>query len=414
MFEKSSGRPVLLVCLATFGLMAGQQMVSPILPPLARELGLSELHLGIVMTVGAAGVVLVSPFWGRRGATWGHRAVLLTSLVGATAGLLGFAVIAQAGLAGLFAVPVLFTLILLTRSVVFGVAWAATPVTAQSYVAGMTSGEAARVRGMSMVGAAQGLGMALGPGAGGLLVFGGLLLPLYVAPAIIAVIAVLVWRALPKPAAHRETVATAKVSPFDARVWPFLLSGFGMFLTYGIVMLTVGFLVQDRLGLTAQQTGLTTGLVTLAGAGTMMLVQAVVVPRTGWRPGQLIRVGAIVMTAGTAVMVFAGDAVVVAVALAVLGAGMGFGMPGFMSAPTLRVRREEQGAVAGLTGSANALTFVFGPLVGTALYEIAPAAPYLLGTALLLGLVVFVLVHPGIRQTTPPAAGQPIAIPAAD
>ncbi|ALG13184.1 MFS transporter [Kibdelosporangium phytohabitans] len=415
MFEKSSGRPVLLVCLAVFGLMAGQQMVGPILPPLARELGLSELHLGIVMTVAAIGAVVASPFWGRRGASWGHRAVLLTSLAGATVGLLGFAVIAQAGLAGAFAVPLLFALILLSRSVIFGISWAATPVTAQSYVADMTTGEVARVRGMSMVGAAQGLGMALGPGVGGLLVFGGLLLPLYVAPALIAVIAVLVWLNLPKPDKHREIVAAVKVKPFDPRVWPFLLAGFGMFMTYGIVLLTVGFLLQDRLALTAQQTGLATGLVTLACAGMMMLVQAVVVPRVGWGPARLIRVGASVMAVGTATMVFASTAAVVAVALAVLGVGVGFCMPGSMSGPTLLVSREEQGAVAGLTGSSNALTFVFGPLVGTALYEIAPAAPYLLGTVLLVGLIVFVFAHPGIRQTAPPTGVQrPIEVPAVD
>lgn len=404
-----------LVCLAVFGLMAGQQMVGPILPPLARELGLSELHLGVMMTVAAVGAVVASPLWGRRGAAWGHRAVLLTSLVGATAGLLGFAVIAQAGLAGTLAVPLLFALILLTRSVVFGISWAATPVTAQSYVADMTTGEAARVRGMSMIGAAQGLGMALGPGVGGLLVFGGLLLPLYVAPALIAVIALLVWRNLPKPDKHREVVVSAKVRPFDSRIWPFLLAGFGMFMTYGIVLLTVGFLLQDRLGLTAQQTGLATGLVTLACAGLMMLVQAIVVPRVGWGPARLIRVGASVMAVGTAIMVFASTAVVVAVALAILGAGMGFCMPGFMSGPTLLVSREEQGAVAGLTGSSNALTFVFGPLVGTALYEIAPAAPYLLGTALLIGLIVFVFAHPGIRQRAPLAdVQQPVEVPAVD
>jgi hypothetical protein len=48
---------------------------------------------------------------------------------------------------------------------VFGLAWAATPVTAQSYVADMTFGEAERVRGISTVGAAQAWGSArpLGP-----------------------------------------------------------------------------------------------------------------------------------------------------------------------------------------------------------------------------------------------------------
>ena len=85
--------------------------------------------------------------------------------------------------------------------------------------------------------------------------------------------------------------------------------------------------------------------------------------------------------------------------MAVLGAGLGFGLPGIMAAPTLLATREEQGAVAGLVGTSNALTFMLGPLLGTGLYEVAPAAPYLLGTVLLAGLAVFTFVHPGIRRT---------------
>jgi MFS family permease len=146
--KAAGGRPILLVCLAVFGLMTGQQMVNPILPPLTREFGFSELALGIVMAVGASGVVLASPFWGRRSVSWGHRPVLLISLMGAMVGLLAFAIVAQVGLTGALALPLLFTLILVSRGLVFGLAWAATPVTAQSYVADTTSGTAERVRGM--------------------------------------------------------------------------------------------------------------------------------------------------------------------------------------------------------------------------------------------------------------------------
>jgi MFS transporter, DHA1 family, tetracycline resistance protein len=392
-------RPILLVCLAVFGLMTGQQMVNPILPPLARELGFSELALGIVWTVGASGVVLASSFWSRRSMSWGHRPVLLISLVGAMVGLLGFAVVAQIGLAGVLAGPLLFTLILISRGVVFGLAWAATPVTAQSYVADVTSGTAERVRGMSMVGAAQGLGLAVGPALGGVLSITGLLAPIYVAPVILAVIAVLVWIGLPKPQAHRARPTTVTVNPFDRRMWPFLTTGFGMYLAFGIVLMTIGFLLQDRLQLTTQQTGQTTGLVMLAGASMIILVQAVAVPRLGWTPVRLIRVGAVVMTAGMIVVTVAANGPLLGAGMAVLGVGLGFGLPGIMAGPTLLATRDEQGAVAGLVGTSNALTFMLGPLLGTGLYEIAPAAPYLLGTALLAGLTVFTFVHPGIRQT---------------
>lgn len=398
----AGNRPILLVCLAVFGLMTGQQMLNPILPPLSRELGFSELALGIVWTVGASGVVLTSSFWSRRSMSWGHRPVLLISLVGAMLGLLAFAATAQAGLAGVLAGPLLFALILLSRGVVFGVAWAATPVTAQSYVADVTSGTAERVRGMSMVGAAQGLGLAAGPALGGVLSGAGLLVPIYVAPAILAVVAVLAWLGLPRPQAHLDRRPSVKVSPFDRRMWPFLTTGFGMYLAFGIVLMTIGFLVQDRLRLATEQTGQATGFVVLAGASALILVQAVAVPRLKWPPLRLIRLGAVVMTAGMALVAVAGNGPLLGAAMAVLGAGLGFGLPGIMAAPTLLATREEQGAVVGLVGTSNAITFMLGPLLGTGLYEIAPVAPYLLGTVLLAGLAVFTFVHPGIRQT--PAA----------
>ncbi|WP_132124894.1 MFS transporter [Actinocrispum wychmicini] len=387
--------------------MTGQQMVTPVLAPLARELGFNELALGIVLAVGASGVVLASPFWGRRSVTWGHRPVLLISLVGAMAGLLAFAIVARIGLTGVLALPLLFVLILLSRGLVFGLAWAATPVTAQSYVADVTTGEAERVRGMSMVGAAQGLALAVGPAFGGLLSSADLLAPLYVAPAILAVIAVLVRIVLPKPPTHRIRPPATKVSPFDRRMWPFLTTGFGMYLALTIVLMTVGFLLQDRLHLTAQETGRATGLVMLAGAGMIVLVQALAIPRLRWAPVRLIRVGAILMTGGMILATVASDGLQLAAGVAVLGAGLGFGMPGIMSAPTLLATREEQGAVAGLVSATTALTFVLGPVLGTGLYEIAPAIPYAIGTVLLAALTIFVFVHPGVRRT-PTAVDEPV------
>jgi MFS family permease len=404
-------KPVLLVCLAVFGLMTGQQMVNPILPPLARELGFGEFALGTVWAVGASGVLLASSFWSRRSTTWGHRRVLLISLTGATIGLAGFAIVAHAGLAGALAGSLLFTLILASRGVVFGLAWAATPVTAQSYVADATSGSAERVRGMSMIGAAQGMGLAVGPALGGALGATGLLTPLYVAPVVIAVIAVLVWVGLPRPQARRARPPAVRVSPLDRRMWPFLTTGFGLYLAFGIVLMTIGFLVQDRLQLTAQGTGQATGLVMLAGASAVILVQAVAVPRLNWPPVRLIRVGVVVMTTGMVLMTVAANGLLLGAAMAVLGAGLGFGLPGVTAAPTLLASREEQGAVAGLVGTSNALTFMLGPLLGTGLYEIAPTVPYLLGTVLLAGLAAFTFVHPGVRQAPERPSGVVAAEP---
>ncbi|MET7641824.1 MFS transporter [Streptomyces sp. NPDC005438] len=392
-------RPILLACLAVFGLMTGQQMVNPILAPLARELGFSELALGFVMFVGASGVVLAGTFWGRRAMAWGHRTVLLISLVGATFSLLAFAVVAQLGLDDTLPGSVTYVLIILSRGVLFGLAWAATPVTAQSYVASMTSGEAERVRGMSIFSAAQGLGLAVGPAIGGLLSIAGLLPPMYVAPAILVVIAVVVAVSVPKPEGDAERTESVKVSPFDRRMWPFLTIGFGLYLAMTIVLMTAGFLLQDRLDLNSQQTGTATGMVTLAGAVMIVAVQVVAVPRLSWSPAHFMRVGSVLMTIGMIVVAVSSTGLLIGVGVALLGAGLGFGMPGVMSAPTLLVGEKEQASVAGLFNASVAITFMIGPLLGNGLYELGIPVPYVFGTVMLIGLVVFTYVHKGVRQT---------------
>lgn len=195
-----------------------------------------------------------------------------------------------------------------------------------------------------------------------------------------------------------------KVSPFDRRMWPFLITGFGMYLGLTVALMTVGFLLQDRMHLTVGETGRASGLVLLAAAGMVVIVQAVVVPRLGWPPARFMRLGTALMTLGALVTAIAPNQPLLAVGFAVLGTGLGFGLPGVMAAPTLLATREEQGAVAGLVSAGTALTFVVGPIVGSGLYEIAPTLPYALVTVLLSALTIFTFVHPAVRQTSAVAA----------
>ena len=62
------------------------------------------------------------------------------------------------------------------------------------------------------------------------------------------------------------------------------------------------------------------------------------------------------------------------------------------------MRRDEQGALAGLIGATNGLTFVVAPTVSTALYGIWHPLPVILGTVIMAGVFGFVCVHPRFRQ----------------
>lgn len=66
--EGSLAFPVLLTgVLAAF---TAQQVLMPVLAPLAREVGLAELQLGLVISLAAAMLVVAAPIWAAPAPRW--------------------------------------------------------------------------------------------------------------------------------------------------------------------------------------------------------------------------------------------------------------------------------------------------------------------------------------------------------
>jgi MFS family permease len=382
-------RRVLLLLLGTvLAGFTGQQLLGPVLPPLSRELGLGEVQLGFVMTSSAVVLTLASLFWGRVCDRWGHRRVLLIGLALCTAGLAGFAAVAAwaLGSADPPAATVLTGMIIM-RSALFGFGVGAVPVAALAYVGTATAGEAERTRAVSMVGAAQALALVLGPGVGGLLAAGTLLGPLYLAPVVLGLITLVVAVVLPRSArsgaAPRRPATPARtLSPFDPRLRRFLAVGFMLFLSLGTIQVVLGFLFQDRLGLDAMGTAAVTGGAGFATGLVLVAVQGALVPRLGWGPLRLLRIGSPVAAVGFAVVAVGPEFWSMTAGSMVVALGLGMAIPGYTAGPTLAVGPSEQGAVAGLINATNGSTFIAGPLIGTALYAIGPALPVVLSGVL--------------------------------
>ncbi|WP_165777562.1 MFS transporter [Amycolatopsis antarctica] len=371
----------------------GQQLLTPLLPALARELGLAPFAVGVVVSTAAVLGVVLSPVWGRYCQRWGLKRMMVGSVLGSGLALLAFALAAGAGLAGVLGATTCLVLLVATRGVVFGVTCSAVPVVAQSYVSAMTQGERDRVRGIAGLGACVGIGVVAGPSLGGLLAGIDLRVPLYV-PAVLVLAAGLLLAAVLRPERLTEQAREpARLSPFDRRVWPYLLFAFVTFLTLTVSQVTLGFLLQDRLGLAPEAAAARTGLLLMAMGGGLVLMQLVVVPRLGWRPRRLIWTGTLAGLLAFTALVLLDDLPSMFVALTVSGAGIGLASSGFMSAPTLLVPAEAQGTVAGYLASADGVAFVLGPLAATALYEVDPLAPYVAGGVLLALLLVFAVAH---------------------
>lgn len=395
---ESPAAPQIPLLLATvFLAYLGQMTLNPIIAPLAREVGLAEWQIGVTISTAAVMVVVSSQFWGRRSQSWGRKPVLVVALALGAAVMTGFAIVAAAGMRAALAGTTVFALFVLLRGIGFGSALAAIPPTAQAYIADVTRDEAARTRGMAGIGAVQGVAMIGGAVLGGALAGFGLLVPILVVPLLLAAALVLIALRLRREPRHELVRDPVRIRPTDPRVWPFLFAGFGMFTSLGFIQVIAGFIVQDRLGLDPETTGLVTGGTLLAAGIGMVVAQSVIVPRSGWRPPALLRAGSATALLGFILLIVDAGPWLLIASMLVIGLGLGIAMPGYTAGPTMLVDRDEQGGLAGLIGATNGLTFVIAPTASAALYGLWPPLPVIMG-ALLMGLVaLFVLLHPRFR-----------------
>lgn len=384
---------LLLAVLITF---SAQQVLMPALAPFARETGLSETQLGSVIGIAAGILVLAAPLWARTCAHQGPRAILVTGLLLTLVGSSGFALVATAALDDQLSGGTTFALVLLTRGLIFGAGLAAVPVAALAFVAAATSG-AERTAGIAKVGGVQGAAVVVGPAVGTVAAFAGLLGPLWVAPLFVLLALVLVVLRLPRTRPTSPPGSRVRLRPWDPRLRSFLLLGLALYTSLGLVLLTLGFAMQDRGGLDPAEAARATGAATVACGVVLGVVQGVLVPRLDLSPRALILLGAPIAAVGLVCLAVAGGALVLGASMVVVGLGMGLASPGYMAGPSLAVADDEQPAVAGLLTATNGLAFVIGPTAGGALYALAYPLPFVVAAVITATGVLVVLMD---RRTT--------------
>ncbi len=387
---------LLFVCLVCVGM--GQSMLFSILPPAARVIGLSPFQVSTIFATSASIWVFVSPWWGRRSDVTGRRKVILIGLLGFALSMTLLATMIEIGIHRLLPPLLVYPLMVASRSV-FALVGSGTGPASQAYVADRTS-RLERTAGVALVNAAMGLGETVGPGLGAALAVLGLLAPVYFSAALAVVSALTIWHFLPEdgvPADH-TIERRRKLSVRDPRVLPFLLVSTSLQAVRATTVITLAFYLQDTLGLTSQQTVQYSGVgfVVLAVAG--LIAQLVVVQRFQPPPRVLMRAGTALMVLAFALIVVGHGYLVVMVALALLGLGLGFVRPGAAAGASLSVHPSEQGSVAGVVGGVAVIGNVFGPMLGTSLYELRHTAPFLLNGAIMAAVLVLIYSNRRLRS----------------
>jgi MFS family permease len=387
---------VLFACLVSIGL--GQSMLFAILPPAARKIGLTPFEVSTIFATSATIWVFLSPMWGRRSDVAGRRPVILIGLLGFALSMTLLAAMIEIGLAGLLPMLVVYPLMVASRSV-FALLGSGTGPASQAYVADRTS-RTERTAGMSLVSAALGAGQTIGPAIGSGLAIIGLLAPLYFSAALAVLSAVMIWVYLPEdgpPVKHGEE-RPPKMSFRDPRVLPFLLVATCQQAVRATTVITLAFFLQDTLHLGAKQTVQYSGIAFSVFAVSGLFAQLVLVQR--FRPSApfMMRAGLPLSLTAFVLFVLRGGFGQSLAALVLLGLGLGLVRPGYAAGASLSVEANEQGAVAGLTGAIGVVGNIFGPLIGTALYEMNPIGPYALNAAIMACALIFVLTNRRIRS----------------
>jgi MFS family permease len=383
-----------------------QTIVFAVLAPLAREVGLSEVQVGGIISGSSIMFFFASPVWGRISDRWGRRRVILVGLLGYTGGTLIFASVFEAALAGLLAPLPAFLALTVARMAQSSV-MSATPPASSAYMADITDLRS-RTRGMGAIGAADNAGAVIGPALGGWLAVFSLLTPIWFAAGVTlaAAVAVLLW--LPEPMRHTSLRPRERLRYRDRRILPFVVVGVVMFMGLAVVQQTLPFRLQDVMSLSGQETARTFGTAMMLMGAASLTAQIGVVQRFDLAPFTLLRIAMPVLLAAFVVISLAESRSVYLGAMGLLGFGIGLAGPGFMAGASLAVTAEEQGAVAGLAGSCGPLGFTIGPLLGTALYQIDGQLPYLVTVLVYVPLLIFTFVVK-VDRAAPVEAGPPAA-----
>ncbi len=362
-----------------------------IIGPMARHLGLAPWQVGLVVTAGGVCWVLCARRWGALSDRIGRRPVLLAGVAGFAVSYAAMCALLIVSLQVMPGATLVFVGLLLTRCAV-GACYAAMPAAGMALLADQSPPEH-RARAMATLGAANGVGLVLGPALAGMLAQYGMALPL-IATALLPILAlVLFWRRLPVTPRLASAPPASQMRLTDARLRQPLAVAFIAMFCVTIAQMVVGFYAIDRLGL-APAAAAQAAATALTLVGVALIATQLVVRRVSWSPRRLVLLGTVVSAAGFAGIAAATTVTVLGLAYFVAAAGMGFVFPAFSAMAANAVEPHEQGATAGSVGAAQGLGTVVGPLMGTALYEIAPSVPYLVAAALLLAVALATLRRP--------------------
>tara|TARA_B100001559_G_scaffold174625_1_gene146170 strand:- start:139 stop:1374 length:1236 start_codon:yes stop_codon:yes gene_type:complete len=376
----------------------GQSVYWQTMPIIGREFNFSEIEINTLVSISAAMFIIFTPFWGRLSDRIGRKAVLLIGLSGYVLSNLIFLYSASLGLIGYVTGFSLLMILLMARIVNSAIGAASRPASG-AYVADVTS-EEDRSSGMGKFGAANNIGTILGPvlvgSLVGLNIFGinipqfGLLTPLIVMSALMAIAAIFVYIFLPSGNSVSEAETNGSGIVFDRNLKLLLSIGVIIFTAFALVQSITAFYIQDRFSYNLDETAKTTALLLGTMAFMAIISQLTIVQKYKGSPLNLIKFSLPLFILSCLFIIFSPNFLFLYIGMAFMGLGMGLASPGYTSAASLNADKDKQGAAVGLAMVAPGIGFALGPLLSGFLYSASMNLPFIFILPLFLIIIVFI------------------------
>lgn len=373
---------IVLVDLLGFGI------IIPLLPLYADQYHATALEVGLLFSVYSICQFIAAPVLGAISDRHGRRGVLIYSQLGSAAGYVLLGVVMQVHWASAAFALLLFYLSRLIDGISGG-----NVSTVQAYISDVTTPEN-RAKGLGVIGAAFGIGFAIGPALGGILAHVHPALPGYAAAAMSFTAMLMTFFRLPESRVHRPAQAEVWLHP--SRFLPILrhrrlvqllliafisMAGFVMLESFSALFLSR----PDTFHFHELKVGLFYGYLGILIA----IVQGGLIGRLTKRFGEwpLAITGPVFVAIGMALFVVSGFYPILAILMiggAINAVGRSLQTPTLYSLISKNSDPREQGVVFGLNMGLGSLARVIGPIVAGLVYARHYTGPFAVSGVILL------------------------------
>ena len=390
-----SGSSWLKFGLFTVGL--GQSFVFVLVPPLARDLGLSEIQTSSIFAISALAWATTSAFWGRTSDKYGRRNIAILGLVGYSISLIALITPLFLAQKNLLNVSLLFPALVLGR-LINGLVGSATRPASFAYIADITSKDNRTVK-FARLESSFLLGTVAGPLVGGFLFLISNETPFYVFSGLAFIAAIGIYRKLDSVTKKKNTVKKLnKINWYSSTIWPFLAFAAVLSLCQASLLQSIGFYITDLYSDFDNLPTLISMTFALLSISTIVS-QYIFTDAFPMNNFNLLLFGTLLLIFSYFTMAFYQTISVYYLSIIVLGFGFGMTRPALASSLSLAQSPENQGSAAGYLGSVIPIGHMTTPFIAMPIYSINPAYLYYFSSVLCITLIIFIISQPILKKS---------------